>query len=53
MSIVEGNDFWGARNTKEEAYQQIVKDLRSAEAVLPLTYPTTDLGRATQGASLF
>ncbi len=31
------SDFWVARNTKEEVYQQIIKDLQSAEAGIPLT----------------
>jgi len=45
------SDFLVARNSKEEVYQQIIKDLQSAEAGLPLTYPASDLGRATQGAA--
>lgn len=45
------SDFLVARNSKEEVYQQIIKDLQSAESGLPLTYPASDLGRATQGAA--
>jgi len=33
-------------------YQQIEKDLTDAAAVLPVSYPSTDKGRVTQGAAL-
>ncbi|GAB2786897.1 RagB/SusD family nutrient uptake outer membrane protein [Hymenobacter latericoloratus] len=40
------------RNTREEVYAQIVTDLTEAGAVLPVSYPASDLGRATKGAAL-
>ena len=40
------------RNSKEEVVNQIVKDLEEAAAVLPDTYASSDLGRATKGAAL-
>ena len=41
-----------ARNTKEEVYAQIIKDLKVAAELLPQKqeYATDDLGRATQDA---
>ena len=40
------------RNSKEEVVNQIVRDLEEAAAVLPDTYASSDLGRATKGAAL-
>ncbi|WP_316842105.1 RagB/SusD family nutrient uptake outer membrane protein [Pedobacter gandavensis] len=40
------------RATREEVYAAIEKDLNEAAAVLPTSYPTADLGRATKGAAL-
>lgn len=37
---------------KATVYAQIEKDLTEAAAVLPQSYPATDLGRATKGAAL-
>ncbi|HVG41317.1 MAG TPA: RagB/SusD family nutrient uptake outer membrane protein [Chitinophagaceae bacterium] len=37
--------------TQTEVYAQIVKDLNEAAAVLPTTYPSAELGRATKGAA--
>lgn len=39
------------RNPKAEIYAQIEKDLIEAEGVLPVSYPSADLGRATKGAA--
>lgn len=39
------------RNSKAEVYAQIEKDLQEAEAVLPVSYSSADIGRATQGAA--
>lgn len=39
------------RNPKAEVYAQIEKDLQEAEAVLPVSYSSADIGRATQGAA--
>lgn len=40
------------RNTKEEVYAAVEKDLTDAAAVLPQTYGPADVGRATKGAAL-
>jgi hypothetical protein len=40
-----------SRETAENVYAQIEKDLSEAETVLPTTYATADLGRATSGAA--
>jgi len=45
----EGYTF--GRNPQAEVYAQIEKDLSEAEAVLPVSYPSADLGRATRGAA--
>lgn len=44
-------DAMGARTPKEEVYQQIIQDLKDAEANLPISYGTQDIGRATKGAA--
>lgn len=41
-----------AQNTPEEVYAQIVTDLTEAGTVLPTSYPSADVGRATKGAAL-
>lgn len=40
------------QSPKEEVYAQIEKDLTEAAAVLPSSYGSADLGRATKGAAL-
>jgi len=45
----EGYTF--GRTPLAEVYAQIEKDLSEAEAVLPVSYPSADLGRATKGAA--
>jgi starch-binding outer membrane protein, SusD/RagB family len=40
------------RNTYDECVAQIVKDCDEAAAVLPVTFPSSDLGRATKVAAL-
>ncbi|ROI13948.1 RagB/SusD family nutrient uptake outer membrane protein [Epilithonimonas hominis] len=40
------------RNTANEVYAFIVKDLTEASEVLPQTYPISDLGRVTKGGAL-
>ncbi|WP_312822169.1 RagB/SusD family nutrient uptake outer membrane protein [Epilithonimonas sp.] len=40
------------RNTAEEVYAFIVKDLTEAAEILPQTYPASDLGRVTKGGAL-
>lgn len=44
-------EFKQPRATKEQIYAQIIQDFTDAAAVLPETYPATDLGRATKGAA--
>lgn len=40
------------RNSAAEVYAFIVKDLTEATAVLPQTYPASELGRVTKGSAL-
>lgn len=40
-----------ANATTEQAYAQVAKDLTEALVDLPVSYPATDLGRATKGAA--
>ncbi len=39
------------RSSVAEVYDVIVKDLQEAEAALPASYPSSDMGRATRGAA--
>jgi hypothetical protein len=39
------------RDPTEKVYQQIEADLKEAESVLPKTYPASESGRMTQGAT--
>jgi starch-binding outer membrane protein, SusD/RagB family len=48
----DASEFNIPRSPKTEVYAAIEKDLDEAAAILPKTYPATDLGRATQGAAL-
>lgn len=45
----EGYDY--SRSPKADVYAQIEKDLTDAEGVLPVSYATADIGRATKGAA--
>jgi starch-binding outer membrane protein, SusD/RagB family len=40
------------RATASETWEQIITDLEEAAAVLPESYPASELGRATKGAAL-
>lgn len=40
-----------SRTPKQQVYQQIEQDLEEAAKALPVTYSSTDIGRATQGAA--
>jgi hypothetical protein len=40
------------RNSVDEVYNFIISDLTSAAAVLPQSYPASDLGRVTKGGTL-
>jgi len=48
--VTAANQFQ-PRVPENEVYDQIVKDLKDAAAVLPLSYGTEDRGRATKGAA--
>ncbi len=39
------------RSSLEDVRNQIIKDLQEAEAVLPNSYPSADVGRVTKGAA--
>jgi starch-binding outer membrane protein, SusD/RagB family len=41
----------GARDAADKVYAQIVKDATEAEAVLPVSWPSTDKGRAPKAAA--
>lgn len=49
---VDASEYNLPRTAKAEVYAAIEKDLTDAAAVLPLSYPSTDLGRVTKGAAL-
>jgi starch-binding outer membrane protein, SusD/RagB family len=39
------------RASEDDVYAQIIADFKAAEAVLPVTYPTSENARATKGAA--
>jgi hypothetical protein len=41
-----------ARSSVDEVYEFIISDLKIAENELPLSYPTSEVGRATKGAAM-
>jgi len=45
------NEYFKAKSTEEEVWQQIIKDFQDAKAGLPVEYPTQYVGRATKGAA--
>jgi hypothetical protein len=45
------DDALVAKTPIADIYKVIIKDLQDAEAVLPVSYPTADVGRATKGAA--
>lgn len=45
-------DLAKPRNSADEVYEQVIKDLQDAAKDLPVSYPANDFGRATQGAAL-
>ena len=51
LSVTNGGDYYPSRNTKSEVYEQIIKDLKYAESVLPATPYNGQHGRATRGAA--
>lgn len=48
----DASEFNIPRTPKAQVWAAIEKDLNEAAAVLPQTYPSVDLGRATKGAAL-
>lgn len=46
---LQGYDY--GRAPVADVYTQVIKDLSDAEAVLPVNYPVSDVGRATSGAA--
>ena len=46
------DDLLVPRNTYEECLEQVKKDCDDAAAVLPVSQPSSELGRATKGAAL-
>ncbi|HKG93312.1 MAG TPA: RagB/SusD family nutrient uptake outer membrane protein [Gemmatimonadaceae bacterium] len=48
--VLDGGDL--PRATARETWDQIIKDLTEAAAVLPTSWPAGDFGRATKGAAL-
>ena len=51
LNLERIEDAYGARTPTEEVYQQIIDDLTFAENNLPVSYPSSDIGRATKGAA--
>ena len=48
----DASEYNVARAPKDQVYAQIEQDLKDAAAALPVSYGSTDLGRATKGAAL-
>jgi hypothetical protein len=51
-TAVSPSDYAIGNTSSKEVYVQIEKDLTEAAAVLPNTYGSSDVGRATKGAAL-
>ena len=51
QKFINSSDYAIARSPAAQVYEQIEKDLTEAAAVLPATYGSPDVGRATQGAA--
>lgn len=49
LSVEEAYEL--GRTPVDEVYNQIIEDLNFAEEVLPASYPTSEVGRATSGAA--
>ncbi|MEA5461473.1 RagB/SusD family nutrient uptake outer membrane protein [Arcicella sp. LKC2W] len=50
-SISQGGNYYPTRNTEQEVYAQIIKDLVYAESNLPLKPYNNQYGRATKGVA--
>ncbi|MGA0557106.1 RagB/SusD family nutrient uptake outer membrane protein [Larkinella sp. VNQ87] len=51
QKFVSASDYAVARTPSVQVYAQIEKDLTEAAGVLPVSYSSPDVGRATQGAA--
>lgn len=51
LKLESAEDAMGPRIPKEQIYEQIIKDLTDAENILPVSYPGSEMGRATKGAA--
>ncbi|MFC6099718.1 RagB/SusD family nutrient uptake outer membrane protein [Olivibacter domesticus] len=51
QKYIDANDYAVPRSAATEVYGQIEKDLKEAAAVLPASYSSPDVGRATAGAA--
>ena len=51
-TALEPDEFLVSNSTPEALWQQAIEDLEAAGAVLPESYPDSDLGRPTRGAAL-
>lgn len=51
QKYINSADYAVAKSTPAEIYTQIEKDLKEAAAVLPATYASPNVGRATAGAA--
>ncbi len=53
LEPLDPDEYFQARIPESEVYEQIIQDLKDAEAVLPLKsrYGANDIGRATKGAA--
>ena len=51
QKYINAGDYAVAKSTPAEVYTQIEKDLKEAAAVLPATYASPNVGRATAGAA--
>lgn len=49
---VDATEYNLARTPKAEVYAAIEKDLSEAASILPVSYGSTDIGRATKGAAM-
>ncbi|MEO6230728.1 MAG: RagB/SusD family nutrient uptake outer membrane protein [Ferruginibacter sp.] len=45
-------DFYVQQSTEAEGWAQVIADFTSAAAVLPVSYPASEAGRATKGAAM-
>lgn len=51
LTVTNEGDFYPSRSSAADVYAQIIKDLKYAESVLPVTPYKGEYGRATKGAA--